>query len=238
MGGVPTLYNARVVNPTPENPDQTVQGLYAIGEAASASVHGANRLGANSLLDIVVFGRAAALDIIANNKPNAPHKPFATRDAGEFSIANYDRLRYNKGTIKTADFRLQMQKIMQKYAAVFRTETTMAKGVQEIEALAAQQDQLLVGDKSTVWNSDLMETLELQNLLTQARQTIHSALARKESRGAHAREDFPKRDDGAWMKHTISREINGKIVLDYRPVHAYTLDEKEMPVIPPTQRTY
>lgn len=239
MGGIPTNYMGEVVQKTEKGPDTVIPGLMAAGEAASSSVHGANRLGANSLLDIVVFGRACANRVEQLIKPNAPHEPLPA-DAGEFSIANFDKLRYNKGSISTAAFRLQMQKAMQKYAAVFRTQATLDQGVKELEDLAAQWDQVQVTDKTLTWNSDLVETLELQNLLTQARQTIVSAQARKESRGAHAREDFPKRDDEQWMKHTLSKENpkTKKIELDYRPVHLHTLDENEMPHTPPKARVY
>jgi succinate dehydrogenase / fumarate reductase flavoprotein subunit len=237
MGGIPTNYMGEVLNPTAHNPDAVCPGLMAIGEAACVSVHGANRLGCNSLLDIVVFGRAAALKAAEDLKGSRVHKPVKTT-ISDAALHRFDRLRHAKGETLPGAVRLEMQKIMQNNCAVFRTTEVLQEGVTKITATAQKMGDLKVTDKSLIWNTDLVEALELDNLVPQAVTTIHSANARKESRGAHAHEDFPERDDVTWMKHTLSW-INdtGDVRIDYRPVHMNTLTP-EAEVIPPQKRVY
>ena len=238
MGGIPTRYTGEVMT-RKNGKDVVVPGLYAAGEAACVSVHGANRLGANSLLDLVVFGRACALHIRDTLPKNTPHAPLPA-NAGEASIANLDRLRFANGALPTSKIRLNMQKTMQRDAAVFRTASSLEAGCRAMDEIAKSFSDVKVTDRSMIYNSDLVETLELQNLLTNAVQTIYSATARKESRGAHAREDFPKRDDAQWMKHTLSYHdiANNKVSIDYREVTMTTLDEKEFASVKPVARVY
>ena len=237
MGGVPTNYHGEVVQPTKDNPDAIVPGLMAIGEAACVSVHGANRLGTNSLLDLVVFGRAAAHRAAEIIKPNVAHKRLPD-NAGEEAIARLDRIRHAAGKTKPAEIRLAMQKTMQANCAVFRTTDVLNEGVAKIHEIAGKMADLSVTDRSMIWNTDLVEALELDNLLSQAVVTLHSAANRQESRGAHAQEDFPTRDDKEWMKHTVAW-LDGKnaVKIDYRPVHLYTLTN-EVEVFPPKARVY
>ncbi|MFT5550459.1 MAG: succinate dehydrogenase / fumarate reductase flavoprotein subunit, partial [Candidatus Azotimanducaceae bacterium] len=237
MGGIPTNYHGEVVTIKDGDPDAVVPGLMAIGEAACVSVHGANRLGSNSLLDIVVFGRAAAMRAAEIIKPGTAHKPLAEEISTPI-LERFDRIRNASGSTGTAEIRDNMQRTMQKHAAVFRTGESMQEGVEKMDEIFATFSDVKVSDRGLIWNTDLVETLELENLLVQAQATIQSALNRSESRGGHAREDYPDRDDDNWMKHTLAWvDDKGKVDFDYRPVHMYTLSD-EAEVIPPKKRVY
>jgi succinate dehydrogenase / fumarate reductase flavoprotein subunit len=237
MGGIPCNYHGEVVTLRDGSPDTVVPGLMAVGEAACVSVHGANRLGSNSLLDLVVFGREAARHCADTVQPNTRHKPLPA-DAGELAISRIDRLRNAKGSLRTAEIRLHMQRVMQNHAAVFRTGESLQEGVVKLGGVFNSFADVQVTDRSLIWNTDLIETMELENLLLQAVATMHSAENRKESRGAHAREDFPERDDQRWMKHTLSWVTpSGDVQLEYRPVHLNTLTS-DVEVVPPKARVY
>ncbi len=237
MGGIPTNYHGQMVILKGGDPDTIVPGLMAIGECACVSVHGANRLGSNSLLDLIVFGRAAAHYCAEHIKPGQPHKPLP-ESLSEPVLSRFDRLRHARGSRPTAKIRLEMQRIMQDHAAVLRTGELLQEGIAKLRDTWASFEDVHVSDRSLIWNTDLVETLELENLLGQAMVSICSANNRTESRGAHAREDYPKRDDQNWLKHTLAW-INdkGEVRFGYRPVHMYTLTD-EVEVIPLKARVY
>ena len=237
MGGIPTNLHGEVLRPTKDDPDAVCPGLMAIGEAACVSVHGANRLGTNSLLDIIVFGRAAALRAVELLEPGAKVKP-ADDNSSDQAIARLDRLRHADGTRSTAEIRLEMQRVMQNNAAVFRTSEILTEGCQLIDDVAQSLSDIKVLDRSLIWNSDLAESLELENLMICSKATLYSAEARKESRGAQAHEDYPDRDDENWMKQTLAWvDDELKVSLDYRPVHTYTLTD-EVEYVVPKPRVY
>ncbi len=238
MGGIPTNFHGEVVTVNGEDPDAVVPGLMAVGEAACVSVHGANRLGSNSLIDLVVFGRAVGLHCGETLKAGATQREL--QDAWtDPHLARFDRLRHASGTVSTAALRLEMQKAAQEDAAVFRTGETLQSGVKRLADVHAKRPDLKIVDRGLIWNTDLVETLEFENLIGQAIVTVAGAANRQESRGAHAREDFADRDDANWMKHTLAwfDDATGRVTIDYRPVHSYTMTN-DIAYIPPKARVY
>jgi succinate dehydrogenase / fumarate reductase flavoprotein subunit len=237
MGGIPTNYHGEALTKKNGNEDCVVPGLMALGEAACVSVHGANRLGSNSLIDLVVFGRAAAHRCAELVSPGEKHAELP-KDSADLSLARLDKFRNAAGKTPTAQLRLSMQRVMQTNCAVFRTGEVLEEGHKLIHAVLGGVGDVRVTDRSLIWNTDLIETLEFDNLIAQAVVTLDSARTRTESRGAHAREDFPDRDDKNWMKHTLAwLDHKGNVTVDYRPVHTYTLTN-EVTYIEPRARVY